>query len=136
MIVCTTREFKQWWAPLSMLSPTSTKRTTTTNNLTKNKTGEDVISWKTCALSNCFSVVCVVRSLVFCVMFYRSLFIFLSFFLPLYCLSFNLRFLIYLLISKHSSCYKQQHMFKPTYHMTLQIQVLAWNGHNNVEGLN
>ena len=80
MIVCTTREFKQWWAPLSMLSPTSTKRTTTTNNLTKNKTGEDVISWKTCALSNCFSVVRVVRSLVFCAMFYRSLFIFCPFY--------------------------------------------------------
>ena len=46
-----------------------------------------------------FSGLCVARSLVFCVMFCRPLFVFWSFFCwPLYCLSFDLQFLIITLV--------------------------------------
>ena len=53
-----------------------------------------------------FSGVRVTRSLVFCVMFCRSLFVFLSFFFwPLCCLScFDLRILITPLVSSNFSC--------------------------------
>ena len=50
-----------------------------------------------------FSGACVVRSLVFCVLFCRSLFVLLSFFFwPLCCLSFDLRFLITPVVSSCS----------------------------------
>jgi hypothetical protein len=50
-----------------------------------------------------FSGVCVTRSLVFWVMFCRSLFVLLTFFFrPLYCLYFDLRLLITLLVSSNS----------------------------------
>ena len=52
-----------------------------------------------------FSGVQVTRSLVFCVMFCKSLFVFLSlFFQPLCCLSFNLGIVIAPLVSSKSSC--------------------------------
>jgi hypothetical protein len=50
-----------------------------------------------------FSGFCVTRSLVFWVMFCRSLFVLLTFFFrPLYCLYFDLRLLITLLVSSNS----------------------------------
>ena len=51
-----------------------------------------------------FSGVRVPRSLVLCVMFCISLFVLLSFFWPLHCLSFNLRILITFLVSPISFC--------------------------------
>ena len=52
-----------------------------------------------------FKGVCVTRSLVFCVMFCRSLFVLLSFyFLSLYCLSSDLQILITPLVTSNSSC--------------------------------
>jgi len=52
-----------------------------------------------------FIGICVVRSSIFCVMFCRSLFAFLSFFFwPLCCLSFVLRILVTRLVSSNSSC--------------------------------
>jgi hypothetical protein len=51
-----------------------------------------------------FSGVCVARSLVFCVMFHRSLFVLLSlFFWPLCCLSFDLLLLVNPLVSSNTS---------------------------------
>ena len=53
-----------------------------------------------------FSGVCVTRSLVFCVVFCRSLFVLLSLFTwPLCCLFFDLRIIITPLISSNSSHY-------------------------------
>jgi len=47
----------------------------------------------------------VTRSFVLCVMFYRSLFVLLSFFVwPLWCLSFDLRCLIIPLVSANPCC--------------------------------
>jgi hypothetical protein len=61
------------------------------------------------------SWVCVTQSLVFCVVFWRTLFIFLSFFFrplycmsffrPLYCMSFELRLLISSFLSSNFSFY-------------------------------
>jgi len=64
-----------------------------------------------------FSGVRVTRSLVFCVVFYRSLFVLLSFFFwPLCCLSFfDLRILITPLVSSNSSYTRQLGEASPIY---------------------
>jgi hypothetical protein len=70
------------------------------------KPGAHEVEWATwtspkhrCETRSPRSWVCVVRYLVFCVMFYRSLFVLLSFFFwSLHCLSFTLRFQITCLV--------------------------------------
>ena len=60
---------------------------------------ETVNPSRTPQLTPAFNWVHIARSIVFCVMFYRSLFVFVSFFFwPLCCLSFDLRLLLTLLV--------------------------------------
>ena len=84
-----------------------------------------------------FRSVRVARSLVFSIVFCRSLFVFLYFFFwPLYCLSLNLRILITSLVSSYFSSTLNNWQQKQIQHMALEIRLLAWDSHNNVTGLN
>ena len=70
-----------------------------------------------------FSQVRVARSLVFCVMFCRSLFVLLSFF-AIVCLSFNLQFLITGLVSSNQSCDKSYAVwviYNDTFHQLVSV---------------
>ena len=74
--------------------------------LNVNSTVFQLHSWRTLCLQSCspvFSGVRVARSVVFCVLFVRSLFVLLSFFIwSLCCLSFDLRILSTPLVSSNS----------------------------------
>ena len=85
------------------------------NSVTRHKWTQKLWNLKTWVQCG-FSGVRVARSLVFCVMFCRSLFVLLScFFLPLCCLSFlDLRFLINSLVSSNFSYRRSETHFVPS----------------------
>jgi hypothetical protein len=71
-----------------------------------------------------FYGVCVARSLVFCVMFCRSLFVLLSFFFCVVCLFFNYSFWLPFLVTSNFSCYMYV-VFSRSYWLCLSLKLVS-----------
>ena len=85
-----------------------------------------------------FRSVRVARSLVFSIVFCRSLFVFLSLFFSGRCIVYPsiYGFWLHSLVSSYFSSTLSNWQQKQIQHMALEIRWLAWDSHNNVTGLN